>query len=56
MEVTEYTKDLYILDDGQVREFLTIGRNEAILIDTGFPETKIINEVQKLTRFPLKVL
>ena len=36
MEVTEYTKDLYILDDGQVREFLTIGRNEAILIDTGF--------------------
>ena len=56
MEVTEYAKDLYILDDGQVREFLIIGRNEAILIDTGFPETKIINEVQKLTSFPLKVL
>ena len=56
MEVTEYTKDLYILDDGQVREFLTIGRDEAILIDTGFPVTKIINEVQKLTSFPLKVL
>lgn len=55
MEVTEYAKDLYILDDGQVREFLIIGRNEAILIDTGFPETKIINEVQKLTSFPLKV-
>ena len=52
MEVTEYAKDLYILDDGQVREFLIIGRNEAILIDTGFPE----NEVQKLTSFPLKVL
>ena len=32
MEVTEYAKDLYILDDGQVREFLIIGRNEAILI------------------------
>ena len=54
MEVTEYAKDLYILDDGQVREFLIIGRNEAILIDTGFPETKIINEFRNLLVFRLK--
>lgn len=56
MIVTEFSPNFYILDDQRVREFLIIGEKEAILIDTGFADTPIMEEIQKLTCFPIKVI
>lgn len=56
MEVIEYEKDFYILDDGKVRAFLIIGGFRAILIDTGFEEDHIIEEVRKLTNKQVDVI
>lgn len=50
MDVKEFQKDFYILDDGKVRSFLIVGVLRAILIDTGFLEDHIIDEVQKITK------
>lgn len=56
MEVIEYAKDFYILDDGEVRAFLFIGETRAILIDTCFEKDHIIDEVKKLTNKRIDVV
>lgn len=56
MEIIEYQPHFYILDDGQVREFLIIGESRALLIDTGFPNNHINEEVRKLTSKRIDVL
>lgn len=39
MKVIEYLPNLWILDDDRVREFLILGSQRALLIDTGFSDT-----------------
>lgn len=56
MDVKEFQKDFYILDDGKVRSFLIVGVLRAILIDTGFLEDHIIDEVQKITNKKVDVI
>lgn len=56
MKITEEKKGMYILDDGRVRCYLFTGKNEAVLIDTGFPDANVIGEVKKITTLPLKVI
>ena len=40
MDITKYEEGFYILDDGRVREFLITGEEEALLIDTGFADSR----------------
>ena len=56
MDVINFYDDLYTFDDNWVREFLLIGDKEAILIDTGFKEDQIMEEIRKVTDLPLKIL
>ncbi len=56
MEVIEKKDQLYILDDGRVREFLILGSEYAILIDTGFADSQVFETVKKITDLPVKVL
>lgn len=56
MEIIEYQAHFYILDDGRVREFLIIGESRALLIDTGFSDNHIDEEVKKLTSKRIDVL
>jgi hydroxyacylglutathione hydrolase len=55
MEIKCY-EDIYILDDGKVREFLIIGEDKALLIDTGFEYDHIYDEVKKITQKPIQVV
>ena len=55
MQVSLYN-DIFILDDGEVREFLFLSRTTALLIDTGFPGTHIIDVVRRITSLPITVL
>lgn len=56
MKTIEEQKNMYILDDGRVRCFLFQGENEALLIDTAFPDSDILSEVQKITSLPLRIV
>ena len=48
MDITKYEEGFYILDDGRVREFLITGEEEALLIDTGFADSRTAEEAEKL--------
>ena len=56
MDITKYEEGFYILDDGRVREFLITGEEEALLIDTGFADSRTAEEAAKLTNLPLKAV
>ena len=47
MDITKYEEGFYILDDGRVREFLITGEEEALLIDTGFADSRTAEEADK---------
>lgn len=56
MQITEYFPDFYIIDDGEVREFLIIGTTNALLIDTGFENTNLKSKIQEITDLPIKII
>lgn len=49
-------EDLYMLDDGRVRQFLILGSNAALLLDTGFTDSDVPTAVRTVTDAPLQVL
>lgn len=49
-------EDLYMLDDGRVRQFLILGSNAALLLDTGFTDSDVLTAVRTVTDAPLQVL
>lgn len=49
-------EDLYLLDDGRVRQFLITGPGQALLLDTGFADSHVLQAVQTVTDAPLQVL
>lgn len=56
MEVKSFADRFYILDDTRVRQFLFVGKQEALLIDTGFKDSHVYEQVRKITSLPVKVL
>ncbi len=56
MEVKEFLKDLYVIDNGHVRCFLIVGKENALLIDTLFKQDDVFSEVKKLTDNPVTVV
>lgn len=56
MQVTVLENQLHILDDGRVRAFLIVGTQDALLIDTGFADSKIYEAVKSITDVPVTVL
>lgn len=55
-EIKEYLEHFYILDDGRVRQFLIAGKEEALLVDTGFADSGVYDAVRKITDLPVKVI
>lgn len=51
-----FREDFYLLEEERVRQFLILAREEALLIDTGFPDSHVIDAVRSLTSAPVKVL
>lgn len=49
-------EDLYMLDDGRVRQFALLGCGGAILLDTGFADSEVLAAMRTLTDAPLRVL
>ncbi len=55
-ESKRFMDHFYILDDGRVRQFLILGEQEALLIDTGFADSGVYQAVRELTDLPVRVL
>lgn len=55
-ETTLFRENFFILDDGRVRQFLFVSKDQALLIDTGFPDSHVLEAVRKITDAPVKVL
>ena len=55
-ETKLFMDHFYILDDGRVRQFLIVGEDEALLIDTGFPDSHVYEAVQSITDLPVRVV
>lgn len=51
-----FMDNLYILDDGRVRQFLFVGEKEALLIDTGFEDSRVSEKVREITDAPVRVI
>ena len=56
IHTTKYMDNLYIFDNGMVRQFLITGADEAILIDTGFAEDHVREAVSAVTDLPVRVI
>lgn len=56
LQIRKYQEDLYILEDDRVRQFLLLGPDKAILLDTGFPDSETLPAVRSLTDKPIQVL
>lgn len=56
MQMNLFMENLYILDDGRVRQFLIVGKQSALLIDTGFEDSNLYGEVKKITDLPVTVI
>lgn len=54
-EIREFMKQFYILDDW-VRQFLIVGEEEALLIDTGVEESHVAETVRQITSLPVRVV
>ena len=52
-QVRLFMENLYILDDGRVRQFLIVGEKEALLVDTGFLDSHVYEAVQSITDLPV---
>ena len=55
-DIINFSENFYILEDGRVRQFLICGEKEALLIDTGFPDSHVPEDVRKITDLPVKVI
>ena len=56
IDIQLFAENFYILDDGRVRQFLILGKDEALLIDTGFKDSNVCHTVKNITQFPVKVI
>ena len=54
-KIREFMKQFYILDDW-VRQFLIVGEEEALLIDTGVEESHVAEAVRQITSLPVRVV
>lgn len=54
--VNEFMNGFYILDDGRVRQFLMVGGEEALLVDTGFEDSHVMEAVRTVTSLPVQVI
>ena len=55
-QVRSLGENFYLLEDGRVRQFLILGAEEALLLDTGFPDGGVAEAVGRLTELPVRVL
>lgn len=55
-ETRKFRDNFYILEEERVRQFLLVGEDEALLIDTGFPDSHVRDMVRTLTDKPVQVL
>lgn len=56
IQVEKFREGLYILYDGMVRQFLFTGEGEALLVDTGFAHSHVLEAVRTVTDAPVKVI
>lgn len=52
----EFMSNFYILEEERVRQFLIVGEEEALLIDTGFGDSHVYDAVRSITDRPIQVL
>lgn len=55
-KIQKFMENFYVLDDGRVREFLIVGEEEALLMDTGFTDSHVYEAVREVTDLPVTVI
>ena len=56
IEVRQFAEGLYILEEERVRQFLFTGAGQALLIDTGFADSHVLDAVRTVTDAPVQVI
>lgn len=56
VRIQKMAADFYILYDGHVRQFLLLGPDKALLLDTGYRDSQVLQTVHTLTDAPVQVL
>ena len=56
IQVRQLRPGCYALEDERVRQFLFTGGGEALLIDTGFPDSHVAETVRRLVSGPVRVV
>lgn len=53
MEIKKYREDIYAFEDEGVRSFLLLGRNQALIVDSGYGNYDLIKAARGITALPL---
>ena len=56
LQIKWWKDGFYILEDERVRQFLIPGEKEALLIDTGFADSHVLEAARQVTDLPLNVV
>lgn len=54
--INKLYEDMYVFDDGHVREFLILGKDKCLLVDTGFPNQNLLKQIREITTLPIHVV
>ena len=55
-EVTKIEDNFYVIDEGGVRCFLFVGKDEAFMIDSGFGKGNILLQIREITDLPVTLV
>ena len=52
----QYRPDFWLISDGHVREFLMVGEEDALLVDTGFGKGDLLELIRQITHKTIRVV
>lgn len=55
IEVKEIQKNLYSVEDPDVRQFFVVGKDKVLLFDTGFGRYSLVEKIRKYSDLPVEV-
>ena len=56
VEAVEVMDGFYILNESRTRAFLAVGTDKALLVDTMYANSKVLDAVRKITELPVEVV
>ena len=54
--IEKLKENFYSIEQGRVRSYMFVGLDRILLVDTGFPDSDILDQVKKVANLPIEVI